>query len=141
MLIPAFAIGRSQELALILQAMIRNGRLKPFTIYMGGLAQVACNIYEENGVRILGHEIRKMPQGFMETLDDFNGVIIASSGMLLDNSVSAQYAENLLPDQRNAIFLVVTWTRKVQGEGWNDCINIADNASELIKERCLFMQT
>ena len=103
-LIPAFAIGRSQELALILQAMIRNGRLKPFTIYMGGLAQIACNIYEENGVQIFGHEIKKIPQGFMETLDNFNGVIIASSGMLLDNSVSAQYAENLLPDQRNAIF-------------------------------------
>ena len=103
-LIPAFAIGRSQELALILQAMIRNGRLKPFTIYMGGLAQIACNIYEENGVQIFGHEIGKMPQGFIETIDDFNGVIIASSGMLLDNSVSAQYAEKLLPDQRNAIF-------------------------------------
>ena len=103
-LIPAFAIGRSQELALILQAMIRNRRLKPFTIYMDGLAQIACNIYEENGMRIFGDEIRKIPQDFMETLDDFNGVIIASSGMLLDNSVSAQYAENLLPDPRNAIF-------------------------------------
>lgn len=103
-LIPAFAIGRSQELALILDAMIRNGRLKPFTIYMGGLAQITCDIYEENGVRIFGHEIKKMPQSFMQTLGDFNGVIIASSGMLLDNSVSAQYAENLLPDQRNAIF-------------------------------------
>ncbi len=103
-LIPAFAIGRSQEVALILQSMIRNGRLKPFTIYMGGLAQKASDIYQENGVPIFGHEIRKMPQGLMETLDDFNGVIIASSGMLLDNSVSAQWAENLLPDQRNAVF-------------------------------------
>ena len=103
-LIPAFAIGRSQELALILQDMIRSGRLKPFIIYIDGLAQNACDIYQDNGVRIFGHELEKAPQGFIDTLDAFNGVIIASSGMLLDNSSSARYAEMLLPDPRNAVF-------------------------------------
>lgn len=103
-LIPAFAIGRSQELALILRNLIRTGRLKPFTIYIDGLAQVACDIYEENGVRVFGHELEKAPRGLIDALDAFNGVIIASSGMLLDNSASARYAEKLLPDPRNAVF-------------------------------------
>ena len=48
--------------------------------------------------------LKKAPQGFVDTLDTFNGVIIASSGMLLDNSVSARYAEKLLPDPRNSLF-------------------------------------
>ncbi len=103
-LIPAFAIGRSQELALILRHLIRTGRLRPFTIYIDGLAQVACDIYEENGVRVFGHELEKAPRHLIDALDAFNGVIIASSGMLLDNSASARYAEKLLPDPRNAVF-------------------------------------
>ena len=103
-LIPAFAVGRSQELALILQDLIRSGRLRPFTIYIDGLAQIACDIYQDNGVQVFGRELEKAPQGFIDMLDTSNSVIIASSGMLLDSSVSARYAEKLLPDQRNAIF-------------------------------------
>ena len=103
-LIPAFAVGRSQELALILRDLIRSGRLRPFTIYVDGLAQIACDIYQDNGVQVFGREVKKTPQGFIDVLDTSNSVIIASSGMLLDNSVSARYAEKLLPDQRNAIF-------------------------------------
>ena len=103
-LIPAFAIGRSQEIALILRSLIQTGRLWPFSIYIDGLARVACDIYENNNVQVFGPEIEKAPQGFIDTLDSFNGVIIASSGMLLDNSVSARYAERLLPDPRNSVF-------------------------------------
>lgn len=103
-LIPAFAIGRSQELALILRNLIRHGRLKSFPIYIDGLAKVACDIYQDNGIQVFGHELEKPPRGFINTLDAFNGVIIASSGMLLDNSSSARYAEMLLPDPRNTVF-------------------------------------
>lgn len=103
-LIPAFAIGRSQELALILQHLIHTGRLTPFTIYIDGLAQNACEIYQNNGVRVFGYQVGKAPRGLIDNLDTFNGVLIASSGMLLDKSASARYAEKLLPDARNAIF-------------------------------------
>lgn len=103
-LIPAFAIGRSQELALILQNLIHSGRLIPFTIYIDGLAQTACEIYQNNGVRVFGYQVGKAPRSLIENLDSFNGVLIASSGMLLDKSASARYAEKLLPDARNAIF-------------------------------------
>ena len=103
-LIPAFAVGRTQEVALILRDLIRSGRLRSFTIYVDGLAQIACDIYQDNGIQIFGPEFEKAPEGFIDTLDNSNSVIIASSGMLLDNSVSARYAEKLLPDQRNAIF-------------------------------------
>lgn len=103
-LIPAFAVGRSQELALILRDLIRGEHLKPFPIYIDGLARIACDIYEDNDVKLFGYELEKAPKDFIDVLDAFNGVIIASSGMLLDNSMSARYAEKLLPDPRNAVF-------------------------------------
>ena len=103
-LIPAFAVGRSQELALILRNLMRSGRLRPFTVYIDGLAKTACDIYQDNGIQVFRYGLEKAPQNFIEDLDAFNGVIIASSGMLLDNSMSARYAEELLPDPRNAIF-------------------------------------
>ena len=40
----------------------------------------------------------------MYDLNVFNGVIIASSGMLLNKSASARYAEKLLPNPRNTLF-------------------------------------
>ena len=103
-LIPAFAIGRSQELALILQELVQEERLKPFPIRIDGLAQVACEIYEANGVKVFGRDVEKAQAGLADVMDVFNGVIIASSGMLLDNSASARYAEKLLPDPRNSVF-------------------------------------
>ena len=87
-----------------MRSLIQTGRLWPFSIYIDGLAGVACDIYENNNVQVFGPEVEKAPQGFTDSLDAFNGVIIASSGMLLDNSVSARYAERLLPDSRNSVF-------------------------------------
>lgn len=103
-LIPAFAIGRSQEVALILQNLICDGKLKPFTIYIDGLAQHFCDVYETHNVKVFGSNIKRAPKHLMHNLNVFNGVIIASSGMLLNRSASAKYAEKLLPDSRNKIF-------------------------------------
>ena len=103
-LIPAFAIGRSQEVAVILQNLIHEGKLEPFMIYIDGLAQLFCEIYEKYKIKIFDSNIQRAPTGLVHNLDGFNGVIVASSGMLLDNSASAKYAEKLLPDPRNALF-------------------------------------
>ena len=103
-LIPAFAIGRSQEVALILQSLIYGGKLEPFTIYIDGLAQYFCEIYERHEVKIFDSNIQKAPRDLVDNLDVFNGIIVASSGMLLDRSASAKYAEKILPDPRSTIF-------------------------------------
>ena len=103
-LIPAFAIGRSQEVALILQNLIDEGKLAPFTIYIGGLAQYFCEIYERYKVKVFDSNIQKAPRDLEGNLDVFSGIIVASSGMLLDKSASAKYAEKILPDPRSTIF-------------------------------------
>ena len=103
-LIPAFAIGRSQEVTLILQALINQGMLAPFPIYVDGLAQVACDIYEENQIKVFDGNVQKAPFSLIRRTDSFCGVIVASSGMLVDGSASARYAEKILADSRSAIF-------------------------------------
>ena len=103
-LIPAFAIGRSQEVALILQSLICESKLDPITIYIDGLSQYFCEIYESHRIKVFGPNAQKAPKDLIRDLGVFNGIIIASSGMLLDNSASAKYAEKLLPDPRNTLF-------------------------------------
>ncbi|HTX52967.1 MAG TPA: MBL fold metallo-hydrolase, partial [Candidatus Baltobacteraceae bacterium] len=45
-LIPAFALGRTQEILALLAIMMREGRLKPQPVYIGGLGRVFTEIYD-----------------------------------------------------------------------------------------------
>ena len=45
-LIPAFALGRTQEILTLLAVMMREGKLKPQPIYIGGLGRVFTEIYD-----------------------------------------------------------------------------------------------
>src|SRR5271169_3185510 len=45
-LIPAFALGRTQEILALLALLIREGKLKPQPIYIGGLGRVFTEIYD-----------------------------------------------------------------------------------------------
>ena len=45
-LIPAFALGRTQEILALLAVLIGEGRLKPQPIYIGGLGRVFTEIYD-----------------------------------------------------------------------------------------------
>ena len=46
LLIPAFALGRTQEILALLAIMTREGHLKPQPIYIGGLGRVFTEIYD-----------------------------------------------------------------------------------------------
>ena len=103
-LIPAFAIGRSQELALTCQFLIDKGQLPPIRVYIGGLSDSASNVYEENQIKVFSDHIQSAPRDLLRHLSSFSGVIIASSGMLVDFSTSARYAQKVLTDPNNALF-------------------------------------
>ena len=45
-LIPAFALGRTQEILALLAVLMREGKLKPQPIYIGGLGRVFTEIYD-----------------------------------------------------------------------------------------------
>ena len=103
-LIPAFAVGRSQELALLVRELMLQGVLPSFPVYLDGMAKAACDIYENNDIDIFIGEVQKAPAQLIRNLDCFNGMVISSSGMLAEGSLSARYAERILPNARNALF-------------------------------------
>ncbi len=134
MLIPAFAVGRAQEILLVIKEAFKEGRYLPFDLYVDGRVTEVCKVYqryseqgrfinpkfyqnEESDSIFFGggiqpaQEIYSNRQGSKYFFNDFmeeyilagNNCIIASSGMLSENSASSRYAERLIADSRNTI--------------------------------------
>lgn len=126
-LIPSFALGRAQEILLILKTAMTSGLIPLFPIYVDGLVRAICDAYTDlldylpeklrNFVRnSRQHVFWSAPQKNLplvtrvfanERLSLLTGepkCIIASSGMLVGGP-SAFYAKVLAPDKKNAIFL------------------------------------
>lgn len=106
LLIPAFAFGRAQEVLYLLRNAMRNSLLKKVPIYVDGLASDICKLYGELGLPIPDDGILRAPWNFHKKMDDTPKIIVASSGMLLENSASWLYAQALQKDERNSITFV-----------------------------------
>lgn len=103
-LIPSFAVGRTQEVALALDDFMKKGAISSFEVHVGGMAKKACELYEKFGIKIFGKNIKPFAPGDEKKILKNGGAVIASSGMLMDRSLSANIAEKILPDKKNAIF-------------------------------------
>lgn len=121
-LIPVFALGRSQEVILILKRAINKHSLKPVPIYIDGMVQNICAAFSRNPLYLkesLGKKILREKEIFyddnvikvlddnmrVKIVDDSNPcIIVASSGMLLGGR-SEFYASNLVESEKNAIIL------------------------------------
>jgi len=120
MLIPSFALGRAQEVILILKSAIRKKQIKPFKIYVDGMVKDICRIYQQNPNYLKNMLAKKIFKGNEIFYDDdviavsgrqqreeiVNGsdpcCIIASSGML-SGGPSQWYAKMLSPSAENYI--------------------------------------
>lgn len=123
-LIPAFAVGRSQEVLMLLRLAREAGQLSDdFPIYTDGMVNQVCEIYNtrrdflsQKISATAGHlffseavGIQASPFDFRRpgTLENFQKsvpcCIIASSGMLIGGSRSAAYASAMIEDPRNMI--------------------------------------
>jgi Cft2 family RNA processing exonuclease/dsRNA-specific ribonuclease len=121
-LIPSFAIGRAQEVILILQNALRTKKLPNVPVYVDGMVRDVCTIYSKYEMYVtskLAKQIRKTANPFftgpivpvmtpqMRNRIAAEGgpcVIIASSGMLTGGA-SAFYAQKLMGGDKNAILL------------------------------------
>jgi Cft2 family RNA processing exonuclease len=134
MLIPAFAVGRAQEIVLILKDAYKEEKYLPFNLFLDGRVTDVCQVYqrfaeqhryinpayyqnEEEEPLFLGGGVQAAQYiysnrkesnfTFNNFIEDYimpgNNCIVASSGMLTDNSASARYAEKLVEEERNAI--------------------------------------
>ncbi len=128
-LIPSFSLGRAQEVLLTLQHAYRNEPFLPFDLYLDGRAVDITRVYQQYAVQgryikpdccpageedayffgrgVLLANDHYRGAGFPDFVRDLsrNGrsVVIASSGMLMDGTMSAAYAEHWVEDDRNSI--------------------------------------
>jgi Cft2 family RNA processing exonuclease len=120
-LIPAFAVGRAQEVLLIVKHALRNGRLPNVPVFVDGMVRDVCNVYQSHESyvsRSLLHEIRRAPHAFYtdsiqpvrcredrrRVLETAPCIIVASSGML-SGGPSQGYCQELVQNANDAILL------------------------------------
>jgi predicted metal-dependent RNase/dsRNA-specific ribonuclease len=120
-LVPAFAVGRAQEILLVLKRALRNHALPEVPVYVDGMVRSVCEVYgqhERYVSRGLSHDIRRATHPFytngitpierredrQRALDSGPAVIVASSGML-SGGASVFYAQALMNDPKNAVLI------------------------------------
>jgi len=152
-LIPAFAVGRSQEVMIVLEEAIRTGVLGDVSVYLDGMIWEATAIHTTHP-EYLNSELRA--QIFHKGLNPFlsdnfirvksakrrdiiNGgpcVILATSGMLNGGPVM-EYLKAFAPDERNTLVFVGyqaegTLGRRIQ-KGWKELPFSIEGKTETVK--------
>ena len=132
-LIPAFAVGRAQEVLLILRRAMRLGRIPRFTTWVDGLVRPVCGLYTSFAAFLrpkLRELVAKVGDPFFGDLEEIKPVaapaqrqeilagppcaIIASSGML-SGGASVFYAQALAADP--AALIAVTGYQDEESPG------------------------
>ena len=116
-LIPAFALGRTQELLALLALLMRAGKLKPQPIYIGGLGRVFTEIYDLEAHRthrqhtnLQLHEALELivlEKGQAEKMKLSGGrIFVITAGMMSENTAAHDLAARMIGDERQSIFFV-----------------------------------
>jgi len=131
-LLPSFAVGRAQEVILILRAAIRKGQLPEFPIYVDGMVREVCRIYRQfpNYLReplakrvwrgedvFFSDPVRAVstPEERREIVRQKGPYCIISSSGMLSGGPSAFYAAHLAADP--AAYIAVTGYQDEESPG------------------------
>lgn len=116
-LVPAFALGRSQEILNVISRLIRSGKVPPVPVYTSGLSRAIYEIYSRYSQYL-------RPKADLRPLFEFPRIgdawdphvrrdllkrpcfIVATSGMMLENTPSALIAKDMVGNDKHAIFFV-----------------------------------
>lgn len=121
-LIPVFALGRAQEVLLILRAAIQNQEIPSVPVYVDGMVRDINSMYTRNPIYLknaLGKRILKGNEPFYtkeiqpvgpaqkreELLAGKDPVILVSSSGMLTGGPSAQYARGLVSSEDACIII------------------------------------
>jgi len=116
-LIPAFAMGRTQEILALLALMTREGKLRPQPIYIGGLGRVFTEIYDLEAHRthrqypnLQLHDALNLVVLDREQVDNMKlaggRIFVVTAGMMSEHTASHNLALRMLEDEKHAIFFV-----------------------------------
>ena len=143
-LIPAFALGRAQEVLLILRAAIQNQEIPAVPVYVDGMVRDINTMYTRNPTylkNVLGKRILKGNEPFYtkeiqavapmqkrdELLSGPDPVILVSSSGMLTGGPSAQYAAKLAPMENACI--IITGYQDEESPG-RQLLNLLENPDE-----------
>ena len=156
-LIPSFALGRAQEIILILKDAMISKEIPVFPVVTDGLVNAICSVYtsmpEALGKKVQSYlsnsqqplffwkNIRAARMGEQEAIlkDTAPKCIIASSGMLTGGA-SVTYAKGLCDNPKNAIFLsgyqdAESPGRRLQELQTGEMLDFPDGVSATVKCR------
>jgi Cft2 family RNA processing exonuclease len=116
-LIPTFALGRTQEILALLAVLMAEGKLRRQPIYIGGLGRVFTEIYDLEAHRthrqypnLQLHEALNLvvlEQGQAEKMRLTGGrIFVITAGMMSENTAAHDLALRMVGDERQAIFFV-----------------------------------
>jgi metallo-beta-lactamase family protein len=113
--VPAFAVGRAQQVTYVLNVLMEQGRLPTLPIHVDSpMAVDATKIYREHSAETeargelkAGNLILHRTVGESKALNAFRGpgILISSSGMLTGGRI-LHHLKRLLPDPRHTLVLV-----------------------------------
>lgn len=116
-LIPAFALGRTQEILALLALLMGEGRLKPQPVYIGGLGRVFTEIYDLESHRAHRQypnlQLREtlnlvvLEQGQAQKMKlTGNRIFVITAGMMSEHTAAHDLALRMIGDERHSIFFV-----------------------------------
>lgn len=116
-LVPVFALGRTQEMLTIVARLQRERRLPDVPVYTSGLGRALYEVYAKNegslrrkaDLRPLNEFERiadvRNPQ-VLRALTEGPCILVATSGMMIENTSSALIAQELVRHRGHGIFFV-----------------------------------
>ncbi len=115
-LIPVFALGKTQEILATISSLMEKRSLTETTIYTGGLGNHISKVYDNNKYlvkrQIKNFEFKEVEQSDLFEIHDLNlfnknpGIVLASSGMMLEGTKSFELMKYWLKQKDFAIFIV-----------------------------------
>ena len=116
-LMPTFALGRTQEILAHLALMMADGKLRPRPIYIGGLGRVFTEIYDLRA-HLTNRQLTdlRLSQALQlivlerEQLEQLklggSQIFVLTAGMMTEGTAAHDLAVRMMSDPRHAIFFV-----------------------------------
>lgn len=116
-LIPTFALGRTQEILALLALLMRTGKLRRQPIYIGGLGRVFTEIYDLEAHRThRQHQNLRLTEalnlvvlgsGEADSMKLTGGrIFVVTAGMMTEHTAAHDLAVRLVENERQAVFFV-----------------------------------
>lgn len=116
-LLPSFALGRTQEMLNVIARLQEEGIVPDVPVYASGLGRAIYELYARYDRYLGGHaNLRPLDmfgrvgnvwgRGVVEDLLRTPSIIVATSGMMLENTPSALIAERMVRETHHGIFFV-----------------------------------